>query len=100
MMMIDIIFLEKKFYETSEINGLKNFKTPLRSNAILNIQNIEKYCFLWSKLAYLHPCENSHPSRVRNFSQNVIELFIECFDFTSAFSCSDVHRFEKKTIYL
>ena len=28
---------------------------PLRSNAMLNREKIDKYCFLWSILAYLHP---------------------------------------------
>ena len=27
------------------------------------------YCFLWSILAYLNPCENNHRSRVRNYTQ-------------------------------
>ena len=30
-------------------------KLPLRSNAILNIQNDDKYCFIWSILAHMFP---------------------------------------------
>ena len=41
------------FNKTVEINGLSYFKIPLRSNAILNIENNDKYCFLWSISAYL-----------------------------------------------
>ena len=35
------------FYKTNELNDSKYVKTPLRSNAILNIENNDKYCFLW-----------------------------------------------------
>ena len=52
------------FYKTNELNGSNYVKIPLRSNAILNIENNDKYCFLWSILAYLHPCNNNHPNRV------------------------------------
>ena len=52
------------FYKTIEMNGSNYVKIPLRSNAILNIENNDKYCFLWSILAYLHPCKNNHPNRV------------------------------------
>ena len=54
------------FYKTNELNGSNYVKIPLRSNAILNIENDDKYCFLWSKLAYLHPCSDNHPNRVAN----------------------------------
>ena len=78
-----------------ELNGSSYVKIPLRSNAILNFQNNDKYGFLWSILFYLHPCENSHPSRVKNYLQYSDELNIEGFDFTNGFKCSDVHKFEK-----
>ena len=52
-------------------------KIPLRSNAILKIENKDRYCFLWSVLA----CENDHPSRVRNYRQSFNELGIQSFDF-------------------
>ena len=51
------------FYKTSEMNGSNYIKIPLRSsNAILNIENNDKYCFLWSILASLYPCNNNHPN--------------------------------------
>ena len=40
------------FYKTSEMDGRSYVKIPLRSDAILNIENNDKYCFLWSILAY------------------------------------------------
>ena len=33
-------------YKTGELNGTSYVKTPLRSSAILNIQNNDKYCFI------------------------------------------------------
>ena len=57
-----------KFHKTGELNGTKYVKVRLRSNVILNIQNDDKYRFLGSILAYIHPCENSHLLRVRNFT--------------------------------
>ena len=55
----------------------------------------DKYCFIWSILASLHPCNNNHPNRVSNYKQNFDELNIRVFDFTNGFKCSDVHKFEK-----
>ena len=84
-----------RFYKTGELNGSSYVKIPLRSNAILKKENDDKHCFLWSILTYLHPCENSHPSGVKNYRQYFNELNIEGFDFTNGFKCSDMHRFEK-----
>ena len=63
--------MKKSFYKTIELNGTSYVKIPLRSNAILNVQNNDKNCFIWSLLASLHPCENTHPSRVNNYSQYI-----------------------------
>ena len=67
----------------------------MRSNAILNVQNNDKYCFIWSILASLYPCEDTHPSRVNNYSHNFNELNFESFDFTNGCKCSNVHRFKE-----
>ena len=83
------------FYKTTELNGSSYVKIPLRSSAILNIQNNDKYCFIWSILASLHPCENTHPSRVNNYLQNFNELNFQSFDFTNGLKCSDVHKFNE-----
>ena len=83
------------FYETTEMNGLNYIKIPLRTNAILNIENNNKYCFVWSILAWLHPCNNIHPNRVSNYRQYFDELNIQGFDFTNGFKCSDVHKFNE-----
>ena len=83
------------FYKTTELNGTSYVKIPLRSNAILNIQNNDKYCFIWSILASLHSCENTHPSRVNNYLHYFNELNFQSFDFTNGFKCSDVHKFNE-----
>ena len=83
------------FFKTTELNGTSYVKIPLRSNAILNIQNNDKYCFIWSFLASLYPCENTHPSRVNNYIQYFNELNFQSFDFTNGFKCKDVHRFNE-----
>ena len=57
------------FYENGEINGRSYVKIPLRSNTTLNIEKIDKYCFLWSIIASLHPCIIIHPNIVSNYSK-------------------------------
>ena len=83
------------FYKTTELNGTSYVKIPLRTSAILNVQNNDKYCFIWSILASLHPCENNYPNRVNNYVQYFNELNFQGFDFTNGFKCSDVHKFNE-----
>ena len=83
------------FYKTNEMNGLNYNKIPLRSNAILNNENNDKYCFLWSILASLYPCNNNHPNRVSNYKQYFNELNIQGVDFINGFKCNDVHKFNE-----
>ena len=83
------------FYKTNEMNGSNYVKIPLRSNAILNVENNDKYCFLWSILASLYPCNNNHPNKVSNYRRYFNELNIQGFDFTNGFKCSDVHKFNE-----
>ena len=58
-------------------------------------KNNDKYCFLWSILASLHPCDNDQRNRVSNYLQYFNEFNTEGFDFTNGFRCSDVQKFEK-----
>ena len=80
------------FYKTGEVNVSNYVKIPLRPNAILNIENIDKFCFIWSILASLHPCIKIQPNRFSNYIQYFNELNIHGFDFTNEFKCSDVHK--------
>ena len=84
-----------RFYTTVELNGSSFVKIPLRTNASMNIENNDKYCFIWSILASLQPCENNHPNRVPNYYQFFNELNFQSFDFTNGFKCSHVHRFNE-----
>ena len=77
------------------MDGSNYVKFPLRTNAILNYENNDKYCFLWSILAWLHPCTNNHPNRVSNYKQYFNQLNIQGFDFSKGFRCSDVHKFNE-----
>ena len=78
------------------MNGSKYVRITMRSNAILNIENNDKYCFLWSILASLYPCNIHHPNRVSNYKSYFDELnIIKGFDFTNGSKCSDVHKFNE-----
>ena len=77
------------------MNSRSYVKIPLRSNALLNTENKDKYCFLWSILAYFYPCNINHPNRVSNYKQYFNELNIKGFDFTNGFNCNVVHKFNE-----
>ena len=80
-----------RFYKTDELDGSNYVKSSLRSKALIKIENVDKFCFLWLILAYLHPCESDHPNRVSIYKQHFKELNFNSFDFTNVFKCSDVH---------
>ena len=82
------------FYNTGNMDGCSYVKKPLRSSAIVNVKNDDKYCFIWSILAKLHPCENNS-NIVSSYRKYFNELNIEGFDFSNGFRCSDMYRFEK-----
>ena len=88
-----------RFYKTNELNGSSYVKAPFRSNALMNFKNNDKFCFVWPRLAKLHPCEKDHPNRDSNYKQCFDELTIDGFDFTNGFKCSDVHKFEKLNLF-
>ena len=83
------------FHKTAELNGSIYVKIFLRSSALIIIKIDDKYCFMWSKLAKFHPCENDHPNRVSKYRQHFIELNIEGFGFMNGYKCSEVQTFEK-----
>ena len=62
------------FCKTGELKGSNYVKNPLRSNAILSIENNDKYCFFWSYLASLNLCIINHPNRVSSSEQYFKEL--------------------------
>ena len=81
------------FYKSGELNRSSYVKIPLRSNALVNIKNDDKYCFIWSIVAGLHPCNNDHHKRV--YKEYFIEMNINGFDFSNGIKCSNMLKFEK-----
>ena len=81
------------FHKTNPINGQTYVKFPIRTNSILNIQNNDTYCFLWSILANLHPV-NKDPQRVCKYIPYRNELYINDIDFTNGMRIIDIPKFE------
>lgn len=63
------------------------------SHGLLNIQNEDNKCFLWSILAALHPVQRHH-ERVSNYIQYEDTLNFQGIDFP--ISLSRVEKFEKQ----
>ena len=83
------------FDKTGKINGTSYVKIPLGSSALINFKNDDKYCFIWSISASLHPGENGNPNRVSSFRHFFIEININVLDFLNGFRRSDRLRDEK-----
>ena len=81
------------FHKTNPINGQTYIKFPIRTNSILNIQNKDTYCFLWSILANLHPVDKD-PQRVSKYIPYKNELNINNIDFTNGMKITDIDKFE------
>ena len=93
---IDKINSSKKIYcKTGELNGSIYVKIPLRSSALKKYKKNDKYCFVWSILASVHPCNSDHPNRVSKYKQYYKVLNNDGFDFDNGFKLSDMHSFEK-----
>ena len=81
------------FHKTNEINGMTHKKFPIRTNAVLNSQNVDTYCFLWSILANIHPI-GKDPQRVSKYKPYQNELNVSGIDFTNGMKIVDIPRFE------
>ena len=81
------------FHKTNPINGQTYIEFPIRTNAILNIQNNDSYCFLWSILASIHPVYKD-PQRVSKYIPYRNELNITNIDFTNGMKITDIDKFE------
>ena len=68
-----ILSLKISIYKTGELNGASYVRIPLRSSALINMKNFDKYSFVWSILASLHPCENDNPNIVLNKNNNLMK---------------------------
>ena len=66
-----------------------------KNNAILNIQNTDNKCFLWSILAHLHPVgPNQHGYRVSKYEPYQHELNMENIPYPV--KVKDIPKFEKQ----
>lgn len=63
-----------------------------RKKAVVNIENNDSYCFLWSVMAALHPVKNN-VNRMSSYQHFSSELEYEGLDFPMNFK--DIPRFEK-----
>ena len=63
--------------------------------AVLNIQNDDQRCFLWSVLAALHPVNrNDHPYQVRHYKCYEQELNVSGIEFPM--KVRDIPKFERQ----
>ena len=85
--------LKINFHKTNSMNGMTYKKFPIRTNAILNIQNNDTYCFLWSILANIHPVDKD-PQRVSKYIPYQKELKKNSIDFTNGLKIVGIPRFE------
>ena len=83
------------FYKTTERNGSSYAKIHSKSSAILNNENKDNCCLLWSILASVHPCKISNSNRVSDNRQYSKKLNFLGFDFSNGFKYSYVQKFEK-----
>ena len=61
--------------------------------AVINIQNTDNKCFLWSILAAIHPVINN-PQRVSHYRKYETELYLSDIDYPV--SLDKIHTFEKR----
>ena len=90
-----VFSLTKYFHESTELNGSNYVKVPIRSSATLNFEIDDRFGFLCSVLAHLHPCKNSHPFECEIIHKKFFKLNNDGFDFTSGFKSNAVHRKNK-----
>ena len=66
-----------------------------RKKAIINIQNKDDKCFMWSILRYLHPRGiNQHPKRLTDLKQYENDLNFK--NITFPVKLTDISKFEKQ----
>ena len=76
------------------LKGSSYIPTPIKlrsKHAIVNVQNRDRKCFMWSMLAALHPTERN-TERIGKYVEYANELTFE--DITFPVKRKDIHRFE------
>jgi len=93
-----ILKLEISTAQYKPIEGSSYIPLPpkiLKKKAVLNIQNEDQKCFMWSVLAALHPVSRSdNPHRVKSYSVHSKELNFSGLQFP--LPLSQIETFEKQ----
>ena len=88
-----INFLNIFFHKTNPLNGMTYVKYPIRTNSILNIQNIDTFCFPCSILANIHPVDEDL-QRFNKYYPYRNELNITNIDCTNGMKIVNIPRFK------
>ncbi|XP_033741829.1 uncharacterized protein LOC117328409 [Pecten maximus] len=78
----------------SPLKGSSYIPLPIKlrsKHAIINVQNKDKKCFMWSVLAGLHPVKN-HPERLTKYTDHQDEL--DFTDIAFPVKITDIQKFE------
>lgn len=78
------------------IKGSSYLSLPAKlasKKAIVNVQNTDQNCFMWSVLVALYPVTN-HPERVVNYMQHIDKLDFSGIPFPAR--VGDIPKFEKR----
>jgi hypothetical protein len=70
--------MDHNIYRTKNTRGGTYCQLPFNSHSIINVQNNDNKCFLWSILATKYPVEN-HVSRVTSYKLFENEIKIDSF---------------------
>ncbi|XP_021341715.1 uncharacterized protein LOC110442433 [Mizuhopecten yessoensis] len=92
-----ILKLEVNTVEYTPLEGSSYIPLPpkiQKKKAVLNIQNTDQKCFLWSVLADIHPIYTDHPKRVTHYTHYEQELDLNDIDFPVPLS--RISKFEKQ----
>jgi hypothetical protein len=68
--------IELGITKNKDMVGSSYFELPFKSNCIVNIQNEDDYCFIWSILAHLYPAKKNR-NQVSKYYPYVNELNME-----------------------
>ena len=88
-----IIKTDLNIYDIKQMSASSYFKLPFSSPNIINIQNKDQRCFLWSVLAYFHTPEKN-PQRVSKYEPFENEINMKGIKYP--FKKDDINKFEKQ----
>ena len=90
----EVISFEIHTVDYKPIRGSKHISLPdflMRKKAIINMENKDEKCFLWSVLRYLHPREK-HSTRINDLKEYEKELNFKGINFP--IKVKDIQKFE------